>query len=64
MTSHRIKDRRKPDRRGVWVRGFEVAVKFQNNSSGCCRGGMNCARADVLLRRLEDQAEIRCRVIR
>src|SRR6266446_4306104 len=34
MTSHRIKDRRKPVRNGVLVCVFGIAVKFQNNSPG------------------------------
>src|ERR1700730_5270671 len=32
MTSHRIKDRRKPVRSGVLVCVFGIAVTFQNNS--------------------------------
>ena len=34
MTSHRIKDRRKPVRSGVLVSVFGIAVTFQNNSLG------------------------------
>jgi hypothetical protein len=34
MTSHRIKDRRKPVRSGVLVCVFGIAVTFQNNSLG------------------------------
>src|ERR1700676_1362046 len=34
MTSHRIKDRRKPVRSGVLVCVFGIAVTFQNDSLG------------------------------
>ena len=38
MTSHRIKDRRKPVRSGVLVSVFGIAVTFQNNSLGWIGG--------------------------
>src|SRR6266404_5362842 len=45
MTSHRIKDRRKPARSGVLVSVFGIAVTFQNNSLGWIgANGCSCAR--------------------
>src|SRR5271167_2297395 len=46
MTSHRMKDRRKPVRSGVLVCVFGIAVTFQNNSLGwvAADGMILCAR--------------------